>query len=204
MLKVGLTGGIGSGKSIVRKVFNLLEIPTIDADQVAKQLLVEDRNIQSQLIAVFGDQAYVNEQYNSAWIAKQVFNQPHLREQLNEIVHPPTIEYINSWIRNKENEGHNYIVKEAAIMIETGSYQEMDLIIGVQAPKELRIRRVMDRNQMLREDVLKIMSSQWSEEKKRTFYDFIIENNEEQSVLSQVLEVHYKLLALNLKENEGN
>lgn len=196
MLKVGITGGIGTGKSQVLKIFTLLGVPTIDADKVAQQLLNEDEVIQAQLIAVFGQQAYQNGVYNKSWIAEQIFNESNLRNQLNQIVHPPTIKYMQDWLEAYEQQKVPYVIKEAAIMIETGSYQEMDWIIGVTAPKELRVKRVMERNQISKQQVLAIMEAQWPEEKKRSYYHYIIENDEKSSLIQQVIAIHQELMGV--------
>lgn len=194
MLRIGITGGIGTGKSTVCKLFNLLNIPSIDADQVAKKLLSENDLIRTQVIALFGSEAYVNEKLNNAWIASKTFSDPSMRAQLNAIVHPPTIAYMQAWFESHKKNALPYVIKEAAIMIETGSYKEMDFIVGVQAPKALRVQRILQRNQWTEEEIASRMNAQMSEKLKATYYDFTIVNDEQSSLIQQVADIHQKLL----------
>lgn len=194
MLKIGITGGIGTGKSTVCKLFNLLNIPSIDADKVAKKLLSENELIKTQIIALFGSEAYVEDKLNNAWIASKTFSDPKMREQLNAIVHPPTIAYMNDWFEMHKKQNLPYVIKEAAIMIETGSYKEMDLIIGVQSPMLLRIQRIQLRNQWTVEEVESRMNAQMAENLKAAYYDFTILNDEQSSLIQQVAKIHQRIL----------
>lgn len=194
MLKVGITGGIGTGKSVVCKIFNKFGIPSLDADQVAKQILAEDESVRSQLIALFGPEAYIDGMYNRTWITQQVFNQSDLLQQLNQIVHPPTIQYMEDWFTMQKSGKHPYALKEAAIMIESGSYKDMDLLIGVQAPMDLRIERIIKRNQWTREEIERRIASQMSEEERSEYYQFTIVNDEKQSLIQQVEAIHQQIL----------
>lgn len=199
MLKVGVTGGIGTGKTIVCKLFYLLGIPVLDADQVAKKLLNEDEKVIHQVQKLFGDNAYNNGIYQKEFIAAEVFSDPKLLEELNKIVHPPTFAFIENWTREQEINNHPYSIKEAAIMIESGSYKEMDYIIGVQAPEDLRIHRIQKRNNWNIDEIKNRMQAQMPEEEKSKFYDFTIINDEKNALIPQVQNIHEVLLQLSKK-----
>lgn len=199
MLKIGVTGGIGTGKTIVCKLFHLLGIPVLDADQVAKKLLNEDEKIILQVIELFGKKAYNNGIYQNEFIAAKVFSNPQLRKKLNKIVHPPTFAFIENWTKEQEKNNYPYSIKEAAIMIETGSYKDMDYIIGVQAPKDLRIQRIQKRNNWEIDEIESRMQAQMPEEEKMQFYDFTILNDEKEALIPQVQKIHEVLLHLSKK-----
>ncbi len=193
ILKIGLTGGIGSGKSTVAKVFGTLGIPVFDADSVAKNIMNEDAHLQQQIVRTFGDGAYTDGKLNRKYLADIVFNDPFKLEQLNALVHPATIQAAEDWMKQQHAP---YGIKEAALLFEAGSAGHLDYVIGVYAPQALRIKRVMDREQVGRQDVLTRMSRQVDEQIKMRLCDFIIVNDEQQMVIPQVLNLHEKLLEL--------
>lgn len=197
VLKIGLTGGIGSGKSTVAKVFGTLGIPVFDADSVAKNIMNEDKHLQQQIQQTFGDAAYSEGRLNRKYVADIVFNDPFKLEQLNALVHPATIQAAEAWMKKQDAP---YAIKEAALLFEAGSAGHLDYVIGVYAPQALRIKRVMDREQVGRQDVLTRMSRQIDEQIKMRLCDFIIINDEQQMVIPQVLKLHEKLLELAEKE----
>jgi dephospho-CoA kinase len=193
MLKVGITGGIGSGKSLVAQLFTLLNVPVYYADDAAKQIMNTDEDVRKLLIKHFGDDTYIGSNLNRQWLATKVFNNPEQLQLLNSIVHPVVIKHANQWIQQQQTA---IVIKEAAIFFESGSYKEMDVMIGVYAPKELRLERVARRDASNRVAIEERMSRQMNEEEKMKRCDFVISNNEESLLIPQVIELHNKLLQL--------
>ncbi len=191
MFKAGITGGIGSGKTIVANLFRLLGVPVYNADTSAKKLMQEDPEIRKQIIDLFGNEAYENDQLNTFHLSATVFANPEKLEQLNKIVHPATIKDANDWFVKQKAP---YILKEAALLFESGSVKDLDFIIGVSAPSALRIKRVMDRNKISAEEVKKRMRNQIDETIKMRLCDDVIQNDDLHLVLPQVLSIHQKLL----------
>ncbi len=189
MLKIGLTGGIGSGKSSVAGIFTVLGIPVFDADIQAKFLMETDEQLASSIQTVFGDESYDEGKLNRPFLANIVFNDPYKLEQLNALVHPATIAAANMWMQQQKTP---YIIKEAALLFEAGTAANLDFVIGVYAPKHTRIHRVMERDNANREQVLTRMSRQINEDIKMKLCDFVIVNDEEQLLIPQVLLLHEK------------
>ena len=150
MLRIGLTGGIGSGKSTVAKIFNVLGIPVYDADSASKKLMNEDENMKKDLIRAFGKGTYKDGQLNRPFLSAAVFNNPEKLALLNSIVHPATIRHAGQWMQNQKAP---YLIKEAALIFESGSNTDLDYVIGVYAPLELRIQRTMNRDNVSTEKV---------------------------------------------------
>jgi len=193
MLKVGLTGGIGSGKTTIAKVFELLGVPVYYADDASKRLYHTDQELMASIKTHFGEDVYTNGQLNRTRLAAIVFNDAKKLELLNELVHPPTIREAEEWMKRQTAP---YAIKEAALLFESGSSAGLDHIIGVRTPQHLRIKRVMERDGINREDVLVRMRRQIDEEIKMRLCDYIIENNEQQLVMPQVLRLHETLLKI--------
>jgi dephospho-CoA kinase len=193
MLKIGLTGGIGSGKSLVAQMFALLDVPVLHADDTAKYLMEHDETLKLQIAAAFGKEVYENGRLNRPFLASIVFNDPAKLETLNGLVHPATIAYGNQWAAQQQAP---YTIKEAAIFFESGSYKEMDKMIGVYAPLEMRLQRAMQRDHASEADIRKRMDKQMNEEEKMGRCDYIIRNDETVSLIEQVLELHQQLLNL--------
>ena len=187
MLKVGITGGIGSGKSYVCQVFNALGIPVFNADEAARSLMQNDTTLIQGIRNLLGDDVYVDGKLDRAKISAIVFRDPDKLEQLNALVHPATIAYANNWFAQQRAP---YVIKEAAIFFESGSYKEMDVMIGVYAPQELRIQRTMKRNNLSREKVLSIMDHQMDEDEEMKLCDHVIVDDDVTAVLPQVLKLH--------------
>jgi len=187
MLKVGVTGGIGSGKSLVCQVFSTLGIPVFNADDAARYLMDNDADLQSSISKLLGNDVFINGKPDRVKIAAIVFKEPAKLQQLNALVHPATISYAREWI---EKQSAPYIIKEAAILFESGSYKDLDIIIDVYAPAELRIARAMQRSGISREQVLTIMSRQMDEDEKMKRCNYVITNDEVTAVLPQVLKLH--------------
>ena len=193
MLRIGLTGGIGSGKSVVANIFKVLGIPVFDADTEAKLLMEKDEQLAFSIQKLFGEETYTDKKLNRKYLANIVFDDPDKLEQLNSLVHPAAILAANTWMNLQTTP---YVVKEAALLFESKSASQLDFIIGVYAPKTLRIKRVMERDNVTSEKVVARMSRQIDEEEKMKLCDFIIVNNEEQLVIPQVLQLHEKLLSM--------
>jgi len=192
MLKVGLTGGIGSGKSTIAKIFEVLGIPVYYADDAAKQIMNTDKQLKEALVKNFGEKTYEGGQLNRPYLASLVFADKQKLELLNSLTHPATIRDANRWILQQTSP---YIIKEAALLFESGANKYLDHVIGVFAPPELRIRRAMERDNTTREEVLQRMSRQMDEEAKMKLCDFIITNDEQHLVIPQVQQLHEQLLA---------
>jgi len=193
ILRVGLTGGIGSGKSTVANIFKVLGIPVFDADTVAKNIMNEDAGLKEKIIETFGQASYVDGQLNRKYIAGIVFNDPFKLEQLNAIVHPATIAAAESWMHQQTTP---YAVKEAAVLFESGSAAGCDVIVGVFAPQALRVQRVMQRDNVSRQEVLTRISRQIDDDIKKLLCDFVLINDEQQLLLPQVIALHEKLIQL--------
>lgn len=191
MLKIGLTGGIGSGKSTVAKVFEVLGIPVYYADERAKELMHTNELLQQQLIFHFGKDTYADGKLNRKHLSSIVFADKEKLELLNSLVHPVTIADAEQWFIQQVSP---YVIKEAALLFESGATEGLDYVIAVTAPATVRIKRVMDRDGVSAEEVKKRMASQIDESIKIRLCDFIITNNEQQMILPQVLQLHEELL----------
>ena len=195
-LRIGLTGGIGSGKSTVARVFEVLGIPVYYADEEAKRIMNDDALLKEQIIQHFGPESYTNGILNRKHLAGVVFNNRTQLELLNSLVHPVTIRDSQEWMQQQTTP---YAIKEAALIFESGSQSNLDYVIGVSAPDTLRIHRTMKRDHITREEVLVRMSKQIKQVIKMLLCDFVIDNDEKQAVIPQVTELHVKLRALSNK-----
>ena len=194
MLKIGLTGGIGTGKSIVGKVFEMLGIPVYISDIEAKRLMSEDHEIREKLIERFGSEVYnSNKQLNRIHLANIIFKQPEALQEVNSIVHPVVRRDFKNWC---EKYAHlPYVIQESAILFDTGLYKNFDKMITVTANDEIRIKRVMDRDSVSREHVEERMKNQLSEKLKVEQSDFVIYNNSE-LILPQIVKIDSELRKL--------
>jgi dephospho-CoA kinase len=190
MLKIGLTGGVGSGKTTVSKIFASLGVPVFYADDIAKKIMNEDELLKQEIINLFGEEAYT-ETLNRKHIADIVFKDAFKLEQLNALIHPRTIDAASKWMNQQTA---SYVIKEAALMFEAGAATNLDYIIGVYAPQNLRINRVTKRDKFTRAQVLERMNNQIDETIKMKLCDFVIVNDEQQAVLPQVLSLHKRFL----------
>ena len=190
-LQVGVTGGIGSGKSLVCKVFSKLGVPVYDADSRAKAIMTTDGILVSQIKAEFGDLAYNTDgSLNRSYLSERIFQHAHLREKLNALVHPRVAIDTEQWVNQQA--GHEYVIREAALMFESGSYKKLDASILVAAPEALRMKRVRQRDpQRTDEAISKIMEAQMPEKEMRKRANFIIENDETQLILPQIMKLHH-------------
>ena len=200
MLKIGITGGIGSGKSTVAKVFEVLGIPVYYADDAAKRLMNEDQELKEKIQLQFGNDVYKDGKLDRKHLSEIVFNNPEKLQVLNALVHPATLKDAEKWMQNQSTA---YSLKEAALIFESGAHEHLDFVIGVTAPAPLRIQRTMQRDGITREDVIARMDKQMDETIKMKLCDFVIKNDEQEMLLPQVLELHEKLLLLS-KNNFQN
>ncbi len=199
MLRIGITGGIGSGKTTVARIFEVLGIPVYYADDAAKRLMNEDPLLKQQVIGLFGNEVYENGLLNRNKLASLVFNNPERLLQLNKVVHPATIADAENWMRHTEkNAGIKipYAIKEAALIFESDAQDNLDFVIGVDSPVELRLQRAMNRDKLTRDAVMLRMEKQMDEKEKMNRCHFIITNNEEQLLIPQVMALHDKLVEL--------
>lgn len=193
VLKVGLTGGIGSGKSTVAKIFELLKVPVYYADAASKRLYHSDPDLIQQIKRHFGEDIYKQDQLDRSKLASIVFNNPDQLDLLNSLVHPPTIRDAAQWMSTQTAP---YVIKEAALIFESGSGAGLDYIIGVASPESLRFERVMERDKVTREEVLSRSKRQINDEIKIRLCDFVIHNNEIDLVIPQVIALHHQLMQL--------
>lgn len=193
MLRIGLTGGIGSGKTTVARIFETLGIPVYYADDAAKRLMNQDPALRQALIEKFGPACFKEGVLNRSYLASLVFEDAEKREQLNQLVHPATIADANEWLSKQRSV---YALREAALLFESGAAEGLDYVIGVSAPASLRLQRVMQRDGLNEEDVKKRMASQLQDAIKLQLCDFVIVNDEQVGLLPQVLALHEKLIEL--------
>jgi dephospho-CoA kinase len=191
MLKVGLTGGIGSGKSTVAQIFEVLGIPVFYADTETRKMMNDDEELKQLILKNFGVDSYKDGSLNRSYI---VFNDPEKLELLNSLTHPAIKRNGELWMQQQTTP---YAIHEAALIFEAGVSERLDYVIGVTAPQSLRIKRVMDRDNVTRDEVLKRISRQIEEDIKMKLCDFVIDNDEQQLLLPQVLELHEELIKLN-------
>ena len=190
MMVVGLTGGIGSGKSTIAKAFAALGIAVFNSDEQAKALIANNAQVKKLIIAAFGEEAYQNGEYNRAYIAQIVFNNSEKLAILNGIVHPALAKYFKQWTKKQTSP---YVLKEAAILFESGSYKDCDYIITVTAPEEVRIARVMARDHCTEAQVRARMAQQWSDAQRIALSNAVIENVDLESAKEQVKRINDEL-----------
>ncbi len=193
MLRIGLTGGIGSGKSTVAKVFEVLGVPVYYADDAAKRIMNKDEELKEKIKQEFGESVYSDGKLNRKLLAGIVFNAPEKLNQLNALTHPATIADAERWMQSQTTP---YCIKEAALIFESGAQEFLDYVIGVTAPAPLRMQRTMQRDGISREAVVARMDKQMDDAIKMKLCDFILTNDEQEMLLPQVLVLHEKLLLL--------
>ena len=193
--KVGITGGIGSGNSLVCKIFHCLGVPVYDADSHAKALMTTDGILIANIQKEFGTLSYNKDgSVNRSYLGETVFNNPEKLNKLNGLVHPRVKEDYSQWVQRHCE--YDYVLKEAALLFEAGSSKELDKIIVVSAPESLRIKRVLSRDKHRTEELVKeIIKNQMTEDEKLKRADFILYNDESQLLIPQVVELHQKLSA---------
>ena len=192
MFSVGITGGIGSGKSLVCSVLEKLGVPVYYADQEAKRLMNTDQALKTSIKVLLGEQAYMNGELNRKMVGKKVFGEPDLLKKLNHLVHPVVGHDFQIWSRKWDQ--HPYVVEEAAVLFESGADARLDMSVLVYAPSELRIKRVMERDGICRAEVEQRMSQQMNEDEKKSLADRIIINDEKRLLLPQIVELHEDII----------
>ena len=194
---IGLTGGIGSGKTTIANYFNEMGVPVYIADDRARNVM-QSEEIISEIKDTFGEALFENNILNRARLAEIVFKDAAQLAQLNAIVHPAVKKDFESWLL--QNKKYQYVVYEAAILFESGRYKDCDVIITVTAPKETRIERVLKRDNTTREQVLSRMKMQWNDEKRISKSNFVINNSNLKIAKEEVVKI---LKILNIKQNQS-
>jgi dephospho-CoA kinase len=193
MLKIGITGGIGSGKTTISKIFEVLGIPVFYADDHAKRVMTEDNILINAIRGAFGDEAYFNDgTLNRKYIAGIVFNDADRLATLNHIVHPATFRAFNAWVELIR--GVPYVLKEAALLFESDAYKLCDKTVMVYAPLNTRVQRVVNRDHLSEAEVNSRNARQMPDEQKMQLADFTLNNNDSQLVIPQVLKLHQQFL----------
>ncbi|MEK0421466.1 MAG: hypothetical protein RLZZ161_1317 [Bacteroidota bacterium] len=197
MLRVGITGGIGSGKTTVCRVFETLGVPVYYADTEAKRLYAENKALKSALLDTYGPQVLENGEINTLFLRSVAFGSKDDADKLNNLVHPFVFEHYENWCASHEDRA--YTLKEAAILFESGSFRRLHRVVGVVSPQELRIERVMNRDHCTREEVLLRIQKQMSQGELATKCHYLIHNDENHSIVEQVRELHKFLLSDSLQ-----
>ncbi len=188
---IGITGGIGSGKSTVCEVFKLLGVPVFEADRVARNLINTNSEIRNELIQLYGTDIYsTDKNINREKLANIIFNNDTELEKVNNRVHPVVRNEFENWATQQKTA---YVIHEAAILFESGFYKMMDFTILVSAPEEMRIERVVRRNNLTRENVISRMAKQWPDSEKRKFATFELVNDNKNLLIPQIIEIDKKL-----------
>jgi len=192
---VGVTGGIGSGKTFVCKILSTMGYPVFYSDSVAKNLIVNNIEVKRQIISFLGDESYLKSgELNRTYLAQQIFSDKNKLESINKIVHPAVKKAFNEWI---EKQGSSLVFYESAILFETESYKDFDKVILVIASKETKINRLLKRDNSTIQDIEKRMVNQWSDDQKIPLSDYIITNNEDSMLIEQINEVIENLKSKN-------
>lgn len=193
-VSIGITGGIGAGKSTVARVFQLLGVPVYDADSRARWLMNHQADLRRQIIALFGSEAYQKDVLNRELLARVAFQQPGLLQQLNALVHPAVQRDYEDWHQEQTS---SYTLKEAALLFETGSWKSLDGVVLVTAPEAVRAQRVLRRDaHRTPDDVANIMNKQWTDAEKAPLATWLIHNDETELVIPQVLAIHLQILQI--------
>ena len=187
MIKIGITGGIGSGKSTICRVFSVLGVAVYDSDSRARKLMHSNPEVVAAIRELFGDNAYIHGSLNRSYIAELVFHQPDMREKLNHIVHPAVAMDFDTWAERQK--GH-YVIEEAAILFESGAYRNMDAVITVSTPEEQRVRRTCLRDSTDEQSVRQRIAAQLSEEERVARADYVIVSDDQTPVIAQILKLH--------------
>lgn len=188
LLSIGITGGIGSGKSTVANIFSLLGVPLYNADNRAKWLMKNDNELINNISNYFGPDSYKDDQLNRQYLAEKVFKDENLVKKLNSFVHPAVAKDFAEWSSRYTT---GYVLKEAALLFETGSYKELDSTILITSPRELKIKRIIDRDpQRSLEQIENIISRQMVVEEAKAKADYVIINDDSALLIPQVLELH--------------
>ncbi|UOY06923.1 dephospho-CoA kinase [Muricauda sp. SCSIO 64092] len=195
---VGLTGGMGSGKSTVAAFFRELGVPVYDSDEEAKLLMVDSEEVRKDIVQLFGPGAYHGKKLNKAFISKIVFNEKEKLKQLNAVVHPAVRKHFLSWVQSRD---FPYVIQETALIFENKAQKNYDLVILVTAPEKVRIQRVMDRDAMSEAQIKARLGNQLSDESKIPLADHMIENIDLEQTKKDVGKLHKTILTKALKKS---
>lgn len=187
----GITGGIGSGKSTVSRIFSVLDIPVYLADEAGRRLSNESPQVVTAIKQLFGESVYEAGRLNRNLVAQRVFEDAELLQKLNDIIHPAVREDFKNWLQQQQCP---YVIREAAILIETGLYKDCEAVVLVTAPEDIRIERVIARDGATREAVLERMKNQWTDKQKRPFASHVIENDGAHALIPRVMAIHREIL----------
>ena len=190
MKRIGLTGNIGSGKTTVASCFEILGIAVFNSDKQAKLLMSEDINLKQSLITEFGKEVFHNNELNLKYLSNLAFNDDIVLKRLNALVHPIVQDAFEKWSIQQSGA---YVIKEAAILFESNTYQSLDEIICISCPEEIRLKRILKRDDLSEKEVRQRMSHQWAEEKKISLSDYTITNDNLSLVIPQILSIHSHL-----------
>ena len=190
MKRIGLTGNIGSGKTTVAFCFEILGVAIFNADKEAKLLMNEDVYLKQSLIAEFGKDVYLDNELNRKYLSNLAFNDDLVLKRLNALVHPVVQDAFEKW---SVQQSGAYVIKEAAILFESNTYQSLDAIICISCPEEIRLIRILKRDDLSEKEARQRMSNQWAEEKKISLSDYVITNDNSSLVMPQILSVHNAL-----------
>ncbi|MGB5646069.1 MAG: dephospho-CoA kinase [Muriicola sp.] len=196
MRLIGLTGGMGSGKTTVAKMFQDLKVPVYNSDTEAKRLMNEDAGLRPAIIKLFGDQAYKDDTLNRSFLAEKAFADKALLSKLNNIVHPAVRKDFKSWAKRQQVP---YVIQEAAILFENDGYKGFDQMILITAPKKIRIGRIRKRDGLTEKAILERMQHQWPEKKKKELAHYVINNKNLEDTRKQVLKIHNRILQKSLE-----
>ena len=195
---VGITGGMGAGKSLVCKILNNLGIPVYSSDDRAKDIMINNQTLKKEIINHFGSKSYSGNKLNNNFLSQSVFNSSIKLLKMNNLVHPFVKEDFLSWV--KTNSKNDYLIKESALLIDSGGYKELDFNVYVLADKTLRIKRILERDpRRNKSDIIKIINNQIEDSKASKYCDKVINNDGELLLLPQVLELHNQILKISKK-----
>ena len=190
MLKVGITGGIGSGKSLVSKILNSMNFPVFNSDSEAKKILTENKEIREELINLFGEEVYTNKDLNKPFLANIIFNNDVALQKVNSLIHPKVRQAFTDFASIQKAK---IVFNEAAILFESDGHKQLDHVILISAPEELRITRVMNRDNITRAEVSARLSKQWTDDQKRKLTSLEIINDEQRPLVNQIEDILMRL-----------
>jgi len=190
-MKLGVTGGIGSGKTTVCRIFNVLGVPVFDADKAAKQIMDSDKNMMTRLNSIVGKDLYLSGTLNRTELAKLIFNNTSLLAKVNSLVHPAIYNLFGRWATEQNTP---YVILEAAILFESGGTKHLDRILSVVAPVDDRIKRVIKRNSLSKEEVLDRIRNQMEDEARIKLSDYVIVNSENEMIIPSIIRIHTEIL----------
>ena len=190
-MKIGVTGGIGSGKTTVCRVFSALGIPVFAADEEARKIMETDPSVMQKVNDIAGVEIYTGGILNRSELAGLIFNNRELLDKINKVVHPVVRENFNNW---QMSQGSDYVILEAAILFESGSFRSVDRIITVVAPVEERIERVVRRNNLTREQIMERIRNQTEDDYKVSRSDYVIDNADDKLIVPEILRIHEEIL----------